>query len=1176
MNPFSIALPNINDQSVGILDQITGVVYYFIDPSKYPSAPTTFTVMLQHFNEAMLGFGLLIFAILLFVGTMNTAADGQFLGRNWNSVWTPIRIIFGVLFVVPLKTGLCFGQYIFLYLILIGVQIGTYVWDQVVEDVFNNYTPPAVPSYVTNYAMAALENQIILQTVNNIITSKLSSGSGNSTTISVPLSGNYTVGNLPSFVLNLLDQQGEQICNSLYSSPQIESACEQAVNSTLTGGSQGNQTNGQPQAGTSGALDGSITVWVGGGDDSKISLPSGSCPSNPPLNFTTTQNLPNFSNLVSNYPIVQNTSPNVVLPSAFNYLNSWPAPNSNKQSPDGIVQVQGCYNYTFSTDSAPSGSNSNQDLTKQEADFQTNLQQQVEDFTTNTIMTNTDPSTNVCGNDGSGCSLSGIASILVAGAEQFIEANPNSEQSNLNPTICQMVKVRPSSPNSSTNNAVTPIYEQVCRFTNLDTYTVEGMPYINAQNQEVIPTISVPLEGSWWNAGESYLILDDHFSQDLKALVDAIQKNTVNLLGNSNFTSTLFIQTGMMIAEQGAEYAQAYKQNSMGGVNLANSCVDLSLLQNPGQAYSYTDKMICGAGSVIISPAQEININNPSLDMSDLGVSQDSWMNSIEPYMPNIPEADFNNNPMLQNNAVPSSIFSSDPTQASQIQANFYNDLSNIPVQLQGPLEVLLMAAQNATHNAVSSCQSIPPNSYNSHSCYGVIYPYLQNLINVFKANGLLQNSQDTLPVTQAMNDMFDKLLGPEAQNYSDAPLISSVMQDVYNFGVPNGNNVFSQQFSMIQQIRNTGVGMIVGCLESIEGVYESYTTQIQGLITQVNQETDISRAGSEASAAFGTGIAAAGMYTLAGTAAMIPGIGSGRAMGLGFLASAASTTSQVLQAVVELKVATATITTITNIGIQMMWLPLFIFVVVSLFTAGVQFALVIPFMPYIMFWAGQIAWVIGVIEALVAAPIVMLAFAHPGGNDYVGHAAPAVRFLIGIIFRPVLMVIGLITGILLTYVLINYSAQGFHIIADSIFSSLPVGNVMLMGALSCLLLFTYASFLVMAFTKCFSPIYVIPEKVVQWINGHAERAGEQEAQQFGSNVQQTAQSGAQAGGQALQQGAQAQQQRGQQMSDLAGKQFGLHMTEASKTTEFTQAGAQSAIEARQGKEKLSAKGSSD
>ena len=477
-----------------------------------------------------------------------------------------------------------------------------------------------------------------------------------------------------------------------------------------------------------------------------------------------------------------------------------------------------------------------------------------------------------------------------------------------------------------------------------------------------------------------------------------------------------------------------------------------------------------------------------------------------------------------------------------------YNQLLQVPIAFRAPIQLMLIQAKNGSDKAAPACAGDEGN------CYVTIYPYLQNLLNVLASNGLLATKNEVLPINQSMDQMFTQLLGTQDANNPRIRSINSVMQSVYNFGVDKAGDIVSQQFSLIQQVRDTGISMIVACLGSMETVYSHYRTSMDSLITNVNNQIK----SPEAISAQALAGSASGLFVGAGVASAAGS--NGWATALGFFGQASETTSQILQSQVELSIATTTVTTLSNIGVQLMWLPLFLFVMTSLLTAGVQFALVIPFMPYIMFWAGQMAWVIGVLEALVAAPLVMLAVAHPGGNEYVGHAAPAMRFLIGIIFRPVLMVIGLITGILLTYVLIHYSAEGFHIIAGSIFGSLPAGDDTLMGVMSCLLLFTYASFLVMAFTKCFSPIYVIPEKVVQWINGHNDRAGEQEAQQFGSNVQQTAQSGAQAGGQAMQQGIQAQQTRGQQMSDLGGKQFsqGLAMSASSKSAGSAKEGASS------------------
>ena len=45
------------------------------------------------------------------------------------------------------------------------------------------------------------------------------------------------------------------------------------------------------------------------------------------------------------------------------------------------------------------------------------------------------------------------------------------------------------------------------------------------------------------------------------------------------------------------------------------------------------------------------------------------------------------------------------------------------------------------------------------------------------------------------------------------------------------------------------------------------------------------------------------------------------------------------------------------NLIRAMMMLPLAFVVLTMMFTAGIQFALVIPMTPYIIFWAGQTSW---------------------------------------------------------------------------------------------------------------------------------------------------------------------------------------------------------------------------
>ena len=220
------------------------------------------------------------------------------------------------------------------------------------------------------------------------------------------------------------------------------------------------------------------------------------------------------------------------------------------------------------------------------------------------------------------------------------------------------------------------------------------------------------------------------------------------------------------------------------------------------------------------------------------------------------------------------------------------------------------------------------------------------------------------------------------------------------------------------------------------------------------------------------------------------------------------------------------------NLIRAMMMLPLAFVVLTMMFTAGIQFALVIPMTPYIIFWAGQTSWVLNSIEAMVAAPLLGFALLLPGGHGQFGHSIPAVKMLLNVVLKPVLMVFGTIASMVLIYIVVVYSAQGFHMIGDSIVGTFfgfnygtgadgvlkdydRVTNVR--AVLSLMLIFMYATFLTMVFNKCFSAIYLVPEKVVQWLGGQSDSFGKEEAQQMSQAIQQQAGQVAQAGQQATQ-----------------------------------------------------------
>lgn len=105
---------------------------------------------------------------------------------------------------------------------------------------------------------------------------------------------------------------------------------------------------------------------------------------------------------------------------------------------------------------------------------------------------------------------------------------------------------------------------------------------------------------------------------------------------------------------------------------------------------------------------------------------------------------------------------------------------------------------------------------------------------------------------------------------------------------------------------------------------------------------------------------------------------------------------------------------------------PIFFAWVGVMMGVGYITAYYIPFVPYMIFTFGTIAWLMAVIEAMVAAPIVALGVTHPEGEGAFGKGEQAIMILFNVFLRPAMMIIGYIAAIALTYVSVWIINAGF------------------------------------------------------------------------------------------------------------------------------------------------------
>ena len=165
-----------------------------------------------------------------------------------------------------------------------------------------------------------------------------------------------------------------------------------------------------------------------------------------------------------------------------------------------------------------------------------------------------------------------------------------------------------------------------------------------------------------------------------------------------------------------------------------------------------------------------------------------------------------------------------------------------------------------------------------------------------------------------------------------------------------------------------------------------------------------------------------------------------------------------------------------------------------------------VPVLPYMLFTFGGIAWLMAVIEAMVAGPIVALGVTHPEGEGAFGKGEAAIMILLNIFLRPSMMIIGYIAAIALSYVSIWMINAGFDnaigfVTGNNEFTSLMTdtnvsteigdvrgGYVDWAGAYAYFFsILIYTSMYLTVVQKAFTLIATLPDKVLRWIGGSPE-----------------------------------------------------------------------------------------
>lgn len=130
---------------------VENIINKLFDPEKSP-----FGAISGVFLAGVLAFGGILAGYTMLVGTMNTAHDGEMLGKRWSTMWIPVRTTLGVAMILPIKNGFCAIQIIVVWLATQGIGLADQTWNAFVDNPLlgsTSYTAPVTaPGLRDTYA----------------------------------------------------------------------------------------------------------------------------------------------------------------------------------------------------------------------------------------------------------------------------------------------------------------------------------------------------------------------------------------------------------------------------------------------------------------------------------------------------------------------------------------------------------------------------------------------------------------------------------------------------------------------------------------------------------------------------------------------------------------------------------------------------------------------------------------------------------------------------------------------------------------------------------------------------------------------------------------------------------------------------------------------------------------
>ena len=130
--------PPNSDKSVEYLGVVFGGNLGGINLGLHPDSSPFLGHLFQIFNGIVLAVAILVLSYVSIISTINTAQEGQVMGKKWSSIWIPLRSALGLLLLAPVPgSGYSLLQVTLMWIVLNGIGAADKIWNFVLINLAN-------------------------------------------------------------------------------------------------------------------------------------------------------------------------------------------------------------------------------------------------------------------------------------------------------------------------------------------------------------------------------------------------------------------------------------------------------------------------------------------------------------------------------------------------------------------------------------------------------------------------------------------------------------------------------------------------------------------------------------------------------------------------------------------------------------------------------------------------------------------------------------------------------------------------------------------------------------------------------------------------------------------------------------------------------------------------------